>query len=104
MEYTEQQLIDMNTLFNHHHGKPDNQYKMILKTIEEFASINKLLVKLLLKEIKLHDIELLDELFDSDFMMFQLKRIIVHDEYIETLFNQVVNAKLEREIEKWCPF
>jgi len=101
MKYTHKQISDMTSLYNHHHAKPDNQHKMILKTIEEFASINKLLVKLLLKEIKLHDIELLDELFDADFMMFQLKRIIVHDKYIKELFNNVINAKLERELKRW---
>jgi len=100
MEYTEQQLKDMNTLFNYHNAKPNKQ-KMILKTIEELSSLNKLLPKLLLEEIKPHDIELLDEIFDTEFMMFQLKRRILNNSYLETLYINIVNAKLERELKRW---
>jgi len=101
MSYTHKQIQDMNKLTHHHFHKDDNRNKIILKVIEELSSINKQLVKLLLKEIEPYDIELLDELFDADFMMFQLKVLLVPDEYTQILFNNVVNAKLERELKRW---
>ena len=101
MRYTHKQISDMTTLYEHHISKNNNTHKMIKKSVEELASLIKLLMKLELEEIQKHDIELLDELFDADFMMFQLKRIIVPDTYINTLYNNVVNAKLERELKRW---
>lgn len=91
----------MTKLFDHHNSKKNNTHKTIKKSVEELASLIKLLMKLELEEIQKHDIELLDELFDADFMMFQLKKILVPDTYINTLYNNVVNTKLERELKRW---
>jgi len=101
MNYTHKQIQDMIKLSEYHFSKDDNRNKIILKTIEELSSLNKLSVKLILDEINPYDIELLDELFDADFMMFQLKRLLIPDEYTQTLFNNVVNNKLERELKRW---
>ncbi|MBA7490197.1 hypothetical protein ES702_00732 [subsurface metagenome] len=101
MKYTHKQIQDMLKLAEHHFHKLDNRNKIILKTIEELSSLNKLSIKLILNEINPYDIELFDELFDADFMMFQLKRLLIPDKYTETLFNNVVNNKLERELKRW---
>jgi len=100
MEYTEQQLKDMTRLFKFHNVDKNFRFIM-LKTIEELNSLSKVLAKLLLGEYEPHDIELLDEMFDADFMIFQIKRILVPDEYMQTIYNNVVDAKLERELKRW---
>jgi len=99
MKYTHKQIQDIHTLNNYH--MTISRKDQILKSIEEFSSLNKMLSKLLLSEIPYQDIELLDELFDSDVMMMQLKNILVPDEYTAVLYNNVVNAKLERELKRW---
>ena len=99
MIYSDKQLDEIDKLNKFHiaHSRKDQ----ILKSIEEFSSLIKLLVKLLLNEIPYQDIDLLDELFDSDVMMIQLKKILVPDKYTAVLYNNVVNAKLERELKRW---
>jgi len=99
MKYSDNQIKDMILLSNYHLEISYND--QIIKVIEELSSLNRLLAKFLLGEIKQHDIELLDELFDADFMIFQLKRMLVSDEYMMVLYNSVVNSKLEREIKRW---
>lgn len=99
MKYTHKQIQDMNTLADYHIEYSFND--QVIKTIEELSSLNKLLAKLVLKEIEPHDIELLDELFDSDYMIFQLKKMLVPDEYMAVIYNNVVNTKLERELKRW---
>ncbi len=98
--YSEKQIEDMTSLHDYH-NKFSNSEHVIIKVIEELSSLNKLLAKLLLKEIIPHDIELLDELFDADFMMFQLKRMLIHNEYIKTLYDNIVTSKLKRELKRW---
>lgn len=100
INYSEKQIKDMTSLHDYHNEFSHSDH-VIIKVIEELSSLNKLLAKLLLEEIKPHDIELLDELFDADFMMFQLKRMLIHNEYIRTLYDNVVNSKLERELKRW---
>ena len=100
MEYTEQQLKYMNILSRFHNVDKNFRFIMI-KTIEELNSLSKVLAKLLLGEFEPHDIELLDEMFDAYFMIFQIKRILVPDKYMQTIYNNVVNAKLERELKRW---
>lgn len=100
MNYSDKQILDMTILSNYHIEKGVND-KIIIKTIEELSSLNKLLAKLLLGEIKPHDINLLDELFDTDFMIFQLKRMLVSDDYMRLIYDNVVDAKLERELKRW---
>jgi len=97
--YSDKQIeeIDKLNLFHIAHSRKDQ----ILKSIEELSSLIKLLSKLLLSEIPYQDIELLDELFDADVMMIQLKKILVPDEYTAVLYNNVVDAKLERELKRW---
>ena len=98
MKYTDEQneAIDKLNKFHIAHSRKDQ----ILKSIEEFSSLIKLWSKLLLSEIPYEDINLLDELFDADVMMRQLKKILVPDEYVAVLYNNVVNAKLERELKR----
>lgn len=99
MNYTHKQKQDMIKLADFHIETDfDDQ---VLKSIEELASLIKLLAKLNLGEVKKHDIELLDELFDADYMVFQLKRMLVKDNYMSLLYNNVVNNKLERELKRW---
>ena len=99
MNYSDKQILNMTILSNYHIEKGVND--QIIKTIEELSSLNKLLAKLLLGEIKPHDINLLDELFDTDFMIFQLKRMLVSDDYMRLIYDNVVDAKLERELKRW---
>ena len=99
MTYSDNQLDEIDKLNNYHLNI--SRKDQILKSIEEFSSLNKMLVKLLLSEIDFQNIELLDELFDSDVMMIQLKKILVPDEYTAVLYNNVVNAKLKRELKRW---
>lgn len=99
MKYTHKQIQDMIKLANYHIKIDFNN--QIIKTIEELSSLNKLLAKLLLKEVEPNNIELLDEMYDADYMMFQLKMMLVPDEYMGILYNNVVNAKIERELKRW---
>lgn len=100
MKYSEKQLKNMKRLFEFHY-KDKNFNFIMLKTIEELNSLSKVIAKLLLGEFEPHDIELLDEMFDADFMIFQIKRILVSNEYMSVLYNNVVDLKLERELKRW---
>ena len=99
MKYTHKQIQDIIRLANYH--IKESVKDQIIKTIEELSSLNKLLCKLLLDEITYHDVELLDELFDADVMIMSMKQLLVHDEYMQVLYNNVVDAKLERELKRW---
>lgn len=99
MSYTHKQIQDIIRLADYHINISVKD--QIIKTIEELSSLNKLLCKLLLKELEPYDIDLLDELFDADVMIISMKRYLVPDEYSKVLFNNVVNAKLERELKRW---
>jgi len=99
MSYTHKQTQDMIKLADYHLGISfDDQ---VLKTIEELSSLIKMLCKYALKEIDYEDFNLLDELYDADYMIFQMKRALLKDEYTKVIFNQIVDAKLERELKRW---
>ena len=97
--YTEAQKESMKKLADYHlsHGL-EGQY---FKTVEELSSLIKMICKYALKEIDYEDINLLDELFDAEFMIFQMKRELLKDEYTDIVFNKIVNEKLERELKRW---
>lgn len=99
MSYTHRQIQDM-ILLSDYHVKTDFN-NQVIKTIEELSSLNKMLAKLILGEVEANNVELFDELFDADYMIFQLKRMLIPNDYIRTLYNNVVNAKLERELKRW---
>lgn len=99
MNYTHKQIQDIIRLADYHIEISIKD--QIIKTIEELSSLNKLLCKLYLKEIEPYDMELLDELFDADVMIMSMKRYLVPDEYMQLIFNNVVNDKLERELKRW---
>lgn len=99
MNYTDKQIQDMTTLADYHIKRSFKD--QVIKSMEELSSLNKLLAKLALKEIQPYDIELLDELYDADYMIFQLKRMLISSEYMEVIYNKVVDAKIERELKRW---
>lgn len=98
MTYSFKQLDNITLLIDYHIrvSKKDQ----IIKAIEELASLNKMLCKLLLGEIEYPNLELLDELFDADVMIMSMKRLIV-DEVSQVRFDKIVNDKLERELKRW---
>jgi len=99
MKYTDKQIRDMTLLADYHIKRSFKD--QVIKSMEELSSLNKLLGKLALKEIETYDVELLDELYDADYMIFQLKMMLLPDDYMETIYHNVVNAKLERELKRW---
>ncbi len=73
-----------------------------IKTIEELNSLSKILCKYILGEKDI--IELLDELYDSDYMIFQLKLYLFGDREDSELYKkymEIVDAKLFREFDRW---
>ncbi len=101
--YTKEQIRRMNELALFHLNR--NIKDQLLKTIEELNSLSKALCKFALNE-KI-DFELLDELYDADYMMFQIKIFLFeysNTEYSEKLFKKymdIVNSKLYREYDRW---
>lgn len=102
MTYTEKQREDIIKLADFHISVSEKD--QIIKAIEELSSLNKMLCKLLLGEIKYHDIELLDELFDADVMIMSMKRLIISEDVIRDLYDNVVENKLIRESKRWGVF
>lgn len=99
IKYTDKQIQDMTILADYHIKRSFKD--QVIKAMEELSSLNKLLAKLALKEIQKHDIELLDELYDADYMIFQLKIMLLPNDYMKDIFNNVVNNKIERELKRW---
>jgi len=98
-EYTHSQKEAMKKLSDFH--LKEGLEGQLFKTIEEFSSLIKMICKYALEEVNYYDFNLLDELFDADFMIFQMKRELLKDEYTKIVFNRIVDEKLERELKRW---
>ena len=86
----------MNAIAEYHLSKhPDKQFN---KAIQELAELTVEITKW--KEGDPNFEKLLDELFDAEFMIYQLKRLLIQRDHDHEIFNKLVNAKLLREIEK----
>lgn len=100
---------NMIKLSNFHIGNEEHKKLQIVKAVEELASVNKMLCKYIINS-ELGDLvskssfsmnELLDELFDAEFMIFQLKRLFLVNEYMKDKYELISSAKLERELKRW---
>ncbi len=121
MSYTKDQKRRMLELAKFH---IERDWKgQFIKTIEELNSLSKLLCKYVLGEKTIEELndlskilvkydpdkddekfELLDELYDSDYMIFQLKLYLFGENEDSELFKkymEIVNAKLYREFDRW---
>lgn len=96
-EYDERQIKKMNKIMNYHLSRyPDLQIK---KALEEFKELE--------DEIEEYEKQwivtdaLLDELFDVDFMMQQLKEMFLDTPMNRIRYNNIVNFKIERELKRY---
>lgn len=101
-KYNKRQIEIMNALAEFHinnHTEEDQ----ILKTIEEMSELIKELLKWIwVKRGFAQDISrrtLLDEIFDLDLMLFQLKKYFVEGD--QGYYRNIVNEKLYREVNRW---
>ena len=95
--YSVEQLKMMMKLSEYHlRHHPEKQLDKLLEEFEELS-----------EEIELYKERgwiitdaLLNELFDVDFMMFQIKKMLVTKLEYSYKYNKIVNAKLKREIKR----
>ena len=76
----------------------------IIKTVEELVSLSKELCKYVVNSALGVDIDyhnLYDEMFDAEFMIFQLKRLLITNPYSQNQYDEISIAKIERELERW---
>ena len=77
----------------------------MVKVIEELAELTKPLCKFILFKrgrIPSYSIEeIIQELFDADFMIFQAKKYFLETLGHQEAFEIVVDETLERELERW---
>lgn len=86
------------------HAKSKSKLLMYFKTVEELVSLSKEVCKFAVNTelgLPIDLNELLDEMFDAEFMIFQLKRLFLVDEYSRDKYELIANAKIEREMERW---
>ena len=92
-EYTEVQTESMKKIADYHLGHIEDQY---LQAIQEFAELQVEITKWNLGKANYTD--LIDELFDADFMILQLKMILIRRPQDLIFWNKKVNEKIEREL------
>lgn len=91
--YTETQRENMMKIANYHLGHIDDQY---LQAIQELAELQVEITKWNLGKANFE--EFLDEIFDADFMIFQLKLIMIRRPEDFSIWCKRVNEKIEREL------
>ncbi len=76
----------------------------VIKAIEEFSELSTKLCKFLLKAYARQDLdedEILGEIFDADFMLFQVKLVFINSEDRQDRYDRIVDEKLDRELKRW---
>lgn len=84
-------LIDWHLVnhLNEQIGKGKEELKELIEQIEIY------------EDTKYISDELLDELFDADIMMMQLKGIFLNTVSNRIRYHDIVNAKINRELRRW---
>jgi len=93
-EYNETQIRKMNLIRKYHLSNHSD--KQLDKLLEEFKELSEEIE--LYKECLIITDELLDELFDVDFMMYQIKELLMNIPLNRVRYNAIVNIKIEREL------
>lgn len=93
-EYTPKQRMMMNGLMVYHLDK--HPEKQIIQTIQELAELIKTLTKYYGDNEPNNN--LLEEIFDVDFMLMQMKKQIIYNNNLNHVYVEIVNGKLHREI------
>ena len=96
-EYNIEQIKDMMKLTEYHlRHHPEKQLDKLLEEFEELR-----------EEIEFYKERrwiitdaLLNELFDVDFMMFQIKKMLIDKLEYRHRYNKIVKAKLKRELKR----
>jgi len=94
----------MKKLAEFHLSNVETRDLQIIKTVEELVSLSKELCKYVVNSELGVDIDywdLYDEMFDVEFMMFQLKRLFLNNPYSQNQYDEISIAKIERELERW---
>lgn len=67
-----------------------------LQAIQEFAELQVEITKWKLGKVNYK--EFLEEIFDAEFMILQLKRMMIKSPHDQTIFLQIVTKKIGREL------
>lgn len=76
----------------------------VIKAIEEFSELTTKLCKYLLQKYArepLDEDQVLSEIFDADFMLFQIKLVFINSTDRQDLYDRIVDEKLDRELRRW---
>lgn len=87
-----------------HHASSETKDLQIIKTVEELVSLSKELCKYIVdsalgKPVDMN--EVYDEMFDAEFMIFQLKRLFLNNPYSQNQYDEISIVKIERELKRW---
>ena len=93
-EYTEPQKEAMKKIADYH--LEHNFKAQFLQAIQELAELQVEITKWKLGKANYED--LLDEIFDAEFMILQLKMMMITKPHDRTLWNQKVTKKIGREL------
>jgi len=94
-EYTESQKEDMKKIADYHLGHVDDQY---LQAIQELAELCIEITKWNMGKANYE--KFLEELFDADFMIYQLKLIMLRRPQDFRIWFKQVNDKIQRELRR----
>lgn len=89
--------INMDIIKKYH--LENHPFKQIDKTIEELKELINELERFNDGDFELEN--LLDELFDSFFMITQIYDLFVTDEETKKIWFMIIEAKIERELKRW---
>lgn len=103
MKYSEDQLEKMELMAKYHNE--GHLIDNMVKVIEELAELTKPLCKFILfKRGRIRAYlkkEIIQELFDADFMIFQAKKYFLETLGFQEDFNKIVDETLDRELVRW---
>lgn len=101
ISYSELQIENMYRIAKYHILRHSS--KQIIKTIEELSELQIELCSYLLKttDFTNEDYEdLLKEIYDADYMIFQMKILFINDFKKKKLYDEIVNSQISRELKR----